>query len=152
MKKVFIWIVIIWLSGCATTNVRTGPESIRTGPELEYQEAAVSVKEKKYKEAAATYKKIVADAPESALAADALFELALVHAHQNNPQRDYALATRTFEEFSKRYPDHERADEARTWISVLRTVQELKKQNEQLNDSIEELKQLDIKHEERRRK
>ena len=48
--------------------------------------------------------------------------------------------------------DNRRADEARTWISVLRTVQELKKQNEHLNESIEELKQLDIRHEERRRK
>jgi hypothetical protein len=34
---------------------------------------------------------------------------------------------------------------------VLRTVQELKKQNEHLNESIEELKQLDIMHEERRK-
>jgi TolA-binding protein len=57
----------------------------------------------------------------------------------------------TFAEFLKRYPDNRRADEARTWISVLRTVQELKKQNEHLNESIEELKQLDIMHEERRK-
>jgi hypothetical protein len=34
---------------------------------------------------------------------------------------------------------------------VLRTVQELKKQNEHLNENIEELKQLDIRHEERRK-
>ena len=97
------------------------------------------------------YNKIVADSPDSDLAADALFELALINAHYDNPQRDYTRASRSFAEFLKRYPDNRRADEARTWISVLRTVQELKKQNEHLNENIEELKQLDIRHEERRK-
>ncbi len=123
-----------------------------TGPEKQFQDAAVSVKEKRFKEAAAACNKIMAESPDSALAADALFEVALINAHHDNPQRDYAQAIRTFAEFLKRYPDNRRADEARTWISVLRTVQELKKQNEHLNESIEELKQLDIRHEEKRRK
>jgi TolA-binding protein len=110
------------------------------------------VKEKRYKEAAAVYNKIMAESPDPALAADALFELALLNAHHDNPQRDYTQATRSFSEFLKRYPDDRRADEAQTWISVLKTVQELKKQNEHLNESIEELKQLDIRHEEKRKK
>ncbi len=122
-----------------------------TVPEKQFQDAAVSVKEKRYKEAAASYNKIMVDSPDSALAADALFELALVNAHYDNPQRDYTQATRSFAEFLKRYPDNRRSDEARTWISVLRTIQELKKQNDRLNESIEKLQQLDIRHEERRK-
>jgi len=122
-----------------------------TGPEKQFQDASISAKEKRFKEAAAACNKIIADSPDSPLAADALFEIALINANHANPQRDYAQATRTFAEFIKRYPDNRRADEARTWISVLKTVQELKKQNERLNESIEELKQLDIKHEERRK-
>jgi outer membrane protein assembly factor BamD (BamD/ComL family) len=145
VKKVIVVLAVIWFSGCATTSVVTGPEK-------QFQDAAISMKEKRYKEAAACYNKIMADSPDSALAADALFEIALINAHYDNPQKDYAHATRSFAEFLKRYPDNRRADEARTWISVLRTVQELKKQNEHLNESIEELKQLDIRHEERRRK
>jgi len=160
VKKIIILIAIIWLSGCATGDVPTAgvltvPEKQFqdvTVPETQFQAAAVSVKEKRYKEAADAYKKISADAPSAQLAADALFELALVHAHHDNPQRDYTQATRLFSEFVKRYPDNRRADEARTWISVLKTVQELKKQNEHLNESIKELKKLDILHEERRRK
>jgi outer membrane protein assembly factor BamD (BamD/ComL family) len=144
VKKVIVLLAVIWFSGCATTSVVTGPEK-------QFQDAAASVKEKRYKEAAASYNKIMADAPDSALAADAMFELALINAHYDNPQRDYTHAIRSFAEFVKRYPDNRRADEARTWLSVLRTVQELKKQNERLNESIEELKQLDIKHEERRK-
>ncbi len=145
MKKVIVLLAVIWFSGCATTNFVSGPEK-------QLQDAAVSVKEKRYKEAAAAYKKIAAESPDSALTADALFGLALLQAHHDNSQRDYTQATRTFSEFLKRYPDNRRADEAQTWISVLKTVQELKKQNELLNESIEELKQLDISHEEKRKK
>jgi len=145
VKKIIVLIAIIFLSCCAGGHVVTGPEQ-------QFQDVAVSVKEKRFKEAAAACNKIMAESPDSALAADALFEVALISAHHDNPQRDYAQAIRTFVEFLKRYPDNRRADEARTWISVLRTVQELKKQNEHLNVSIEELKQLDIRHEEKRRK
>jgi outer membrane protein assembly factor BamD (BamD/ComL family) len=149
VRKIILLIVIICLSGCTTTT-KVMTEKVMTEPEKQFQDAAVSAKEKRYKEAAACYNKIVTDSPDSYLAADALFELALLNAHHDNPQRDYTRASRSFAEFLKRYPDNRRADEARTWISVLRTVQELKKQNEHLNESIEELKQLDIRHEEKR--
>jgi TolA-binding protein len=144
VKKVIVLLVVIWFSGCATTSVVTGPEK-------QLQDAAVSVKEKRFKEAAAACNRIMAESPDSALAADALFEVALINAYHDNPQRDYAQAIRSFAEFIKRYPDNRKADEARTWITVLRTVLELKKQNEHLKENIEELKQLDIRHEERRK-
>jgi len=145
VKKVIVLLAVIWFSGCAMTGYVAGPGK-------QFRDAAVSVKEQRYKEAAAAYTKIVTDSPDSALAADALFELALVNAHHDNPQRDYAQSTRSFSEFIKRYPDNKRADEARTWISVLKTVQELKKQNEHLNESIQEIKRLDIRHEEKRKR
>lgn len=145
MKEVIVLLAIIWLSGCATGVIVTGPEK-------EFQAAEISVKEKKYKEAVSAYKKIMAETPDSALAADALFELSLVYVNQFNPQRDFAHAIQSFEEFIRRYPDNRRADEARSWSSVLRSVQELKKNNEHLNESIEQLKRLDIRHEEKRRK
>ena len=145
MRKIIVLLTVIWLSGCVMT-------SFVTGPEKQFQDAAVSVKEKRYKEATASYNKIMVDSPDSTLAADALFELALVSAHYDNPKKDYTQATHSFAEFLKRYPDNRRADEARTWISVLRTVQELKKQNERLNESIEKLQKLDIRHEEKRKR
>jgi outer membrane protein assembly factor BamD (BamD/ComL family) len=148
VKKVIILIAVICFSGCATKHVVTEP----TGPEKQFQDAAGSVKEKRYKEAATSYNAIMADSADTALAADALFELALINAYHDNPQRDYSQATRSFSEFLKRYPDNRRADEARSWIAILKTVQELKKQNEQLTESIEELKKLDIRHEEKRKR
>lgn len=145
MKKVIVLLAVIWFSGCAATSVVTGPEK-------QFQDATISVKEKRYNEAVAACNKIMAEAPDSPLAADALFEIALINVHLDNPKRDYVQASRMFAEFAKRYPDNRRADEALTWISVLKTVQELKKQNERLNESIEELKQLDIRHEEKRKR
>jgi len=145
VKKIIVLIAIILLSGCATGRVVTGPEQ-------QFQAAEVCVKEKKFKEAAATFRKIAADAPPaSPLAADALFELALVHANHDNPQRDYVQAIQTFEQLIKRHPDYSKIPEAQIWISVLKTVQDLKKENEKLIESIEQLKRLDIRHEERRK-
>ena len=144
MKTVIVLLAVIWFSGCSGT-------SFMTKPEKQFQDATVSVKEKRFKEAAEACNKIMVDSPDSPLAADALFETALINANHDNPQRDYVQASRTFAEFVKRYPDNRRAEEARSWISVLKTVQELKKQNEHLNESIEELKQLDIRHEEKRK-
>lgn len=150
MRKIIMLIAIIYLSGCTTTT-KVMTEKVITEPEKQFKDASISTKEKRYKEAAECYNKILTEYSDSDLAADALFELALLNAHYDNPQRDYARASRSFAEFLKRYPDNRRADEAKTWISVLKTVQELKKQNEHLNENIEELKQLDIRHEERRK-
>jgi len=144
VKRFIVLIAVILLAGCATGRFLTEPEK-------QFQAAAVIVKEKRFKEAAAAYRKIAADATSSPLAADALFELALVHAHHDNPQRDYALAMQTFELIIKRYPDSSKMAAAQIWFSVLKTVQELKKENEKLNESIEQLKRLDIRHEERRK-
>ena len=157
-KFIILPVIVIWLLGCAKISVPYG------GPAKDFQKAVVSVKEKRYNEAVAAYKKIAADSSRSALAADALYEIALVHLFHDNPLKDYAQAIRTFEEFLKFYPDNKREPEAQNWIYILRTIQELKKNNEQLNRtiqelkknneqlnmSIEELKRLDVRQEERR--
>lgn len=145
MRRFIVLYLLILASGCATTEVLTGPAK-------ELQDAAVLVKGKNYQEAVAVYKKILTDAPESAVAAEARFEIALIHAAPENSQRDFTLAMREFEEFFKLYPDNQRASEAQSLAYILKMVLDLKKENERLNNNIEELKQLDIRHEERRRK
>jgi outer membrane protein assembly factor BamD (BamD/ComL family) len=146
VRRVLFPLAILWLSGCAILG---SPSS--TQPEKEFHAAAVSVKAKRYQDAVVSYNKIIAANPGSALSADALFELALVHAHRDNPERDYTRATHAFENFLKRYPDDRRVREAQNWIFVLKQVLELKKENEHLKLNIEQLERLDIKHEERRR-
>ena len=92
------------------------------------------------------------DYPVSTQSAEAMFELALIPVHYDNSQKDNGLAIKRFEEFVKRFPDHKRAPEAQSWIATLKTVQDLRKETEHLSKNIEELKRLDIRHEERRRK
>jgi outer membrane protein assembly factor BamD (BamD/ComL family) len=150
MRKVFALIILIALSGCVPPS--PPPSVVVTGPEADYQKAALSVKEKRYHEAIAAYRKIAADAPQSPVAADALFEAAYLQTFYENAQKDYAQALQGFEDFLKRYPGHLKAAEARNWRVVLKTILDARKENDRLNRSIEELKQLDIRHEERRRK
>jgi len=60
-------------------------------------------------------------------------------------RRPNAAALQEFDEFLRAFPDHALAHEARNWRLVLKTVDDLKK-------SLDQLKKLDIKHEERRKR
>ena len=146
MRNALVLIVVALLSGCITTP------SVATGPEADYQSASLFAKEKKYPEAIGAYRKIAGEAPHSNLAAESLFEAAHLQAFYDNPQKDYAQALAGFDEFLKRFPKHAKAREAKNWRVILKTIVDTKKENERLQKSIEELNQLDIKHEERRRK
>jgi outer membrane protein assembly factor BamD (BamD/ComL family) len=110
------------------------------------------VKERRYAEALATYCKIAKESPASERGASALFACASVRAFYDNPQRDYGLALQEFDEFLQLYPNNEKAGEAQNWRSVLKVVIDLKRENEHLTTSIEQLNQLDIRQEERRRR
>ena len=146
MRSVLVLIVVVLLSGCATTPPAA------TGTEAGYQSAAIFAKENKYPEAIAAYRKIADESPHSPLAADALFEAAHLQAFYDNPQKDYAQALAGFDEFLKRFPKHVKAREAKNWRVILKTIVDTKKENERLRQSIEQLNKLDIRHEERRRK
>ena len=98
----------------------------------------------KYGGAAAAFRKIIQEGPGPA-AAGARFGLAATLAAGDNPQRNYAQALREFEEFLKLHPGHPKARQARDWRQVLRAL-------EQVNRNIDELKRLDISHEEKRKK
>ena len=145
MRKGIVLLAMIVLSGCASLGLQSGPEK-------DFQDAAVSLKEKKYSAALAGYQKILREVPNTELAKDAQFEIALIHATSDNPQKEYGQAIHEFETILKMRPDDRRAPEARAWIVVLKTILDLRKENELLKKNIEELKQLDIRHEERRRK
>ncbi len=108
--------------------------------------------EKRYGDALTIYTRIAKESAGSDRGATALFSAASTRTFFDNPHKDYALALQDFEEFLHRYPRNERAREARNWRSVLRVMIELKTENERLTQNIEQLKKIDIRHEERRRK
>ena len=148
MRKVIAVIALIIFAGCVTPQ----PSTVATGPEVDYRNAVRSVKEKKYNSAITAFRKIVADEPKSPIAADALFEVAYLQAFHDNPQKDYSQALSGFNEFLRRYPDHAKTRDAENWRAALKLLLDTKKENDRLNKSIEQLKKLDIRHEERRSK
>ncbi len=147
MRLFIVLIALIVFPGCIPPPP---PARDLTALEVEYQNAAALVKEKKYQEAIAAYRGIVTESPQSPDAAEALFETAYLYVYSDNPQKDYAQALAGFDDFLKRYPNHAKAQDARNWRVVLKMILDIRKENERLINNIEELKKLDIKHEERR--
>lgn len=125
---------------------------LSTGPAAQVQAAEDLFIARKYDEAINAYRKVLAasPAPSSEDAANASFGLAYATAFYDNPQRNYPQALQEFEEFLKQYPDNARSREAQNWRSVLKIIVDIRKENEHLSKSIEQLKKLDIRHEERR--
>lgn len=143
MRNILAVIVLVALAGCATIKPETKPEN-------DFQIAAVAVKEKRYEEATTLYNKILGESHQPTRMADALFQVAYVQTLYDNPQKDYAKAMQSFDEFIKQYPGHARYQEAENWRFILRTIIDLRKENDRLHKNIEQLRKLDIRHEENR--
>jgi tetratricopeptide (TPR) repeat protein len=74
----------------------------------------------------------------------ALFQMGLIYAHVDNPQRDFGKALEYFKRVVKDYSQSPLAEEARVWAGVLQ-------ENEKLSQVIEKSKQVDIAVEEKKR-
>ncbi len=74
----------------------------------------------------------------------ALFQMGLIYADINNPQKDFGKALDFFKRTVKDYPKSPLAEEARVWAGVLQ-------ENEKLSQMIEKSKQVDIAVEEKKR-
>ena len=137
MRKVHFVIilsVLVPLLACAALTVPG--RDVRTADSL--------FRENQYSNAVAQYRTVIRDYPDSSWAGDARFGLAATLAYFDNPQRDYAQALQEFEEFLRLYPDHAKTREAQNWRQVLKTLDHLSK-------NIEQLERLDVKHEEKRK-
>ncbi len=119
--------------------------------DAEFRSADRLVAEKQYNKAIETYDRIAKESPGSERGAGALFAAAFTGAFYDNPHKDYSLALEKFDDFLRQYPDNKRATDAQNWRQLLKVVVELKKENEHLTTSIEQLKKIDIRHEERRK-
>ena len=140
----------LFLAGCARL---TGPTVVPTMERTELQKADNLFNQKKYSDAEMAYRKILSSSPAPAFAdaAIAQFEIAFILAYYDNPQRNYVEAIRELDEFLRLYSmDNNRVPEAQNLRFILKALLDVKKENEHLSKSIEQLKKLDIRHEERR--
>ncbi len=140
---------LISLSGCARLSAPRGLPPVQ---EAELQNAENLFNQRKYSDAVNSYRKILtaSPAPSRVVAAKAQYGIAFVFAYYDNPQRNYAQAIQELDEFLYLYPDNGRVRDAQNLRFILKAFIDVKKENEHLNKSIEQLKNLDIRHEERR--
>ena len=136
------------LAGCARLSAPTDP-SVQVA---ELQNAENLFNQRKYSDAVNAYRKILtaSPAPTRAVAANAQYGIAFILAYYDNPQRNYAQAIQELDEFLRLYPTNSRVPDAQNLRFILKAFIDVKKENEHLNKSIEQLKNLDIRHEERR--
>ncbi len=106
--------------------------------------------EKKYPDALAVLQMVLREERYEAMAPEARYLIATVYVSAENPQRDYVRALTEFEEFLRLYPTDEHATEVKSWKLAIKTMLDTKKENERLHKTIEGLKQLDVRQEQKR--
>ena len=146
---------LLSVGGCAGTWLTPTEPEQKQAPESPSVQSKVVEAQKlaqgsKYPEAVSAYRLVLHEHPNTEWAPEAKFGIALAYASADNPQRDYAAAIEEFDEFLSLYPGDKRASEAKSWIQALKSLHDAKKENERLNKTIEKLKQLDVRQEQKR--
>jgi hypothetical protein len=134
MKYLGILAVLAVAAGCAGAPV----------PAAAVQPASLPARSSAPAESGAPSEQKVATADE------ALFQHACQQTLFDNPRKDYARALKAFEEYIRRFPKGAHLKEAKNWRSILKTILDLREENDRLNKKIVELTQIDILHEEKR--
>ena len=68
----------------------------------------------------------------------ALFNMGLIYAHQDNPERDYEKSRNCFDSLMKKFPESSLADESGIWVSILDLINMSEKEKIYRNSEIEE--------------
>jgi len=120
MKRGIGALVLFLMTGCA---ILTPPflisEDTRT-----YHAAQAAFEQGKYKEAHDAYRAI-ADS-RSSWAEQSKFDAAYVLVYYKNPEKNFAAAAQEFGEFLARYPESARAEDATTWLAMLKMFEQTK--------------------------
>lgn len=67
---------------------------------------------------------------------EAVFLTALVHAYNDNPERNYKKALGYFQQLVDEYPESKLVDEAGVWIGVLKDIETIKKTEEPVCEKV----------------
>lgn len=141
-------LMAFFAGGC--TGLLIGGREDQTVPAIMSAEANKLMKDHKYPESSTAFQKIIEEYPNSDWAANSIYSIATACVSVENPHKDYTQALIHFEAFLNRYPQHERAADARNWRQAIKVILDAKKENERLLMNIEKLKQLDMRQEQKR--
>jgi hypothetical protein len=116
LSGVITLLVVLMLAGCASLMQNlSGGESAR-----KFKEAKIAYEQRKFKEAYTEYRVLAESATDPRWAEESKFNAAYILVDHKNPDKNYVLAAREFEEFLIRYPRSARAGEAGSWLEILR--------------------------------
>ena len=94
--------------------------------------------------------KITKKHPDSSVRADAHLKLAAYYSNHKNA--DYPEALKELEAYAALDPEGAKKENIQNWLAVLREFERTKNRLKESKDSLEQLKTLDIKIEEKRKK
>lgn len=83
------------------------------------------VKNKNFEEAEANNMKILSRSAGKKPADKAMYNLGLIYVHVDNPQKNYTKAQAYFHLLTEKFPKSEYTEEARIWLGLLETIDQL---------------------------
>ena len=108
-------LLVVVLAGCAPfiQNLSGGDDAKK------FQRAKAASEQGRFKEAYNEYRALAESGRDPRWAERSKFEAAYILVDRRNPDKNYTLAAREFEEFLIRYPKSSRAGEAGSWFEIL---------------------------------
>ena len=85
-------------------------------------------------------KRILKSSNKNRFKAEALFNIALVYAHYDNPDKDYEKSVVHFEQLIREYPKSPLIQQAKIWLDVLNVIEKAKQVDIELEKKKKELK------------
>lgn len=81
----------------------------------------------------------VLDLPESPFGDNALFNIALIYAHYDNPEKDYKKSLLYLSRLIKEYPESTLTEQAKIWLDVLNVIEKSKQVDIEIEKKKKEL-------------
>lgn len=92
-----------------------------------------------YKGALKENMKVLSSSVEEAPADEALFNIGLIHAHYDNPDKDYKKSIEYFKRLISEYPKSPFMEQAKMWVSVLNVIEKAKQVDIEIEEKKKEL-------------
>jgi hypothetical protein len=132
-RRLLTLTLVLMLSGCAPLmQGLTGGEGAK-----KFRDAETAFKQGKYREARASYRALAEDLSDPRRAEQSQFNATYLLVYYENPDRDYGRAALEFEGFLVRHPSGALAGEARSWLDVLKSLEQTR-----TNDLLKEVDAL----------
>lgn len=140
-----IWVLLLKEMQCMKTREKeltdlrpkSKPEVLQAESYL--QRGEQMIEQGKFPEGMRYYERAAALAPCEPPGDRALFDMALVFVHHNNPGRDYNRSLALFQKLIHDFPESSQVPQASVWIDVLQTIEKAKQVDIEIEETQKQL-------------